>query len=290
MMIPHCFHIGYHKTASTYLQGEVFQKLAGYFSFITPEQSYYDGREKLTVPNSVLAGDPEAPPGRKKLLFSDNRLTGTAYRDDLSFADMILATNKNAKIMVCIRSQFTVLRSYYFTCSKNGYAGSFEKFVHELAKNGKLQYFTMVSAYRERFGAGNVKVLFQEDLARDPERFLIGVLDFLGVTEQTAADFSIQRRRESPSDLVIDSWSLSSRIAAMCGLAPGPAKRAIDHVTVGLAFPASRLWKRIFKTPLNYRDYGRLAPLIESYWGDSNRRLFDLLGRSISDYRYPGAR
>lgn len=290
MPVPDCFHIGYHKTASTYLQAEVFKRLASYH-YVRAKPSYDDRNQLIEISNEELMVDPEAASGRKKLLYSHNSLTGDAYHDDVSTVDLVHATNPSAKILISIRSQFAALRSYYFTCSKNGFGGSYETFIHHLADNGKLRYFEMVSAYRDKFGPENVKVLFYEELARDPDRFLCGLLDFLGITNQTAVDFPKLRRRPSPSDLVIDAWSISSRLAAAIGCERnGGLKRAIDQITVGPAFLASRIWSDAFGSPLNYRNYDRHAPTIDRVYGETNRKMFDLLGLSISEYGYPGAR
>ena len=207
---PHFVHIGFPKTASTWLQElfgarkeicflykpnffhwddcfskgkdfyfSLFQPKEGNKIFLDSDEAYAIGRrfgsfgwDCLCQPNLKLSD--------KFILPSDRQL----------IANRIHEISPEAKILMVIRNQADWLSSVYKHHIRKGEHGSFGKFLDssDCTYPGKdfLSagfYSQTAELYFRLFGKENVLVLFYEDLINNPTGFLDKVSDFLGINK-----------------------------------------------------------------------------------------------------------
>lgn len=205
---PHFVHIGFPKTASTWLQ-EVFGRHPEICFLYKPKFFHWDdcflrGKEfyqSLFQPkagNKILLDSDEvysvgrhfasfgwdcrceSELGNKFILPSDNSLIAHRIHD----------TVPEAKILMVIRNQVDWLASVYKHCIRKKEFRSFRKFLNspnaphfgkEYASAGF--YSSAIELYFKLFGKENVLVLFYEELLSNSAGFLDKISDFFGISK-----------------------------------------------------------------------------------------------------------
>ena len=193
-------HIGYHKTATTWLQRNLWNSIK--HGFINP-LSIEDLREHLTFKHALdydpvkfrefyeskIPGNPEIVP-----VISRERLSGspsTGGHDTKDMADRLYAAFPDAKILIVIREQIDMIASSYFQYLKAGGACSLEDYMSPpkkalalpLFELGYFDYSKLINYYRNLFGKENVLVLLYEEFRDKPESFCSKIYKFLGLKE-----------------------------------------------------------------------------------------------------------
>jgi len=280
-------HIGFPKTATTFLQTRVFPALRDF--------RYFDARESERFFASVIGHDDtifdfaaarrslqDAWDTHAKSLFSYEPLTGLEYRS--AFVNRTLIAQRLRKlgferVIITIRNQFDVLESAYRQYIRSGGVLKIDEYVtFDPAKTHYLypEYFDYHSIYRlyaETFGHSNVLVLQYERL-RD-SAFLAELCDFL----QTAAI------RVALDDTV--NASLSYRKTALL--------RIINYYTCNAYRPSHPISRRITTSFFEHRLAalpfwnGRrsfvepaMRSTIASFYGESNAKLAAAAGLVLS--------
>ena len=257
-------HIGYHKTATTWLQHRVFPNLGDRVAFF----GYLTFREALVKPSS-LEFDPTrarkhverlmAPHAGAVRVFSAERLSGSPHsggHDAAEMASRIKSVFGEAKILIVVREQVSMLVSNYKQYIRMGGTVSLEEYLEPprdlrvpLFRIENFCYHHLVEHHLGLFGEARVLVLPYELLERSRERFVARLLDFIGVDglrlEDKGGDQRIHpsmtdlqamlRRRVnvlSGGDTLHPVWPKAPRIAA--GLhrlidALGPADAGRRH-------------------------------------------------------------
>ncbi|GFK94846.1 hypothetical protein NNJEOMEG_02694 [Fundidesulfovibrio magnetotacticus] len=170
------YHVGYHKTATTWLQKHYFPTLA----------------DDLTRQGTAL--------------FSQEGLSGDFLFDAPETAARLAQLGLPAKAIICLRNQRTAVPSLYWTYVKCRGRLSYRNYMQTLVRNGKFRYATMVEAYFRAFGPENVLVLLYEDFQATPQAFLASILAFLNLDPE--------RAKESPPFCVVNkSMSTLSKVA-----------------------------------------------------------------------------
>ena len=173
-------HVGFHRTGSTFLQQAVFPHLGTYLNIAThdtggplgdlarffdfPRDIHNAPYEKGYVTSSAttdanvaslhkqLSAYWDAEPQRvgKPFLLSHENIVGPAfYCDHLGMPEQIARVFPRTKILLCIRSQFTIIPSIFnHNFSKVG-TTQYQRFVETLIRNEKLHYHTVIQRYRE---------------------------------------------------------------------------------------------------------------------------------------------
>jgi hypothetical protein len=159
-------HVGLHKTGTTFLQNEVFPKI--------PEINY---QRKVDLTTSVVEG--------KTNLFSDENLDGGSYRlfskpdDRYKIAMNLYKMFPNAGIIVCLRDEKSWLRSAWKQYVLSYYGYTFKDYCKKMDKetlNFKGYVFYLSNLFND-----NVFVTNYETLVKDPQNFVKGICDFIGV-------------------------------------------------------------------------------------------------------------
>jgi hypothetical protein len=196
-------HIGYHKTATTWLQNEVIPRHPRVHSYVSGPV-WDDPFLRCIVADSDREFDPERareayetgllrlgtlPPG-DVVVVSAERLSGHAASggyDTIRIARRLHAVVPEARVLVVVRSQIDMIESEYRQLVGEGYRGRISSIWSSDAWKrvqfdlGHYEYDTLVREYQQSFGAENVAVFSYEGVVADRSGFLDRLAAFLGV-------------------------------------------------------------------------------------------------------------
>ncbi len=211
------FHIGLHKTGSTYLQKEVFPL---YRECFVASGGVGECAEALRH----LAGAPAAAyrPGPVRALLTELELThrnvllsrealGGRLWDDpigtgLETARRIAELWSECRVVICIRKQGQMLRSVYAQYVRQGGTESPRSFLAAGSADGAfapeyLEYDRLVQTYVDLLGSDQILVLPYERLAEDQAEAGRTIAAFVGGSFDGTC--SVRRRNRS-----LDGWRL----------------------------------------------------------------------------------
>lgn len=211
-------HIGYHKTGSTWLGRCVFpDRDAGFAVAVRPRDlhSAFVGVNPFAFrPEAAReALEPRIRAVRDRVpVLSHERLSGNPHSggyDSKTIAERLAATFPDARVLVVLREQVSMLVSLYKQYVKRGGAASFERYVGAPPARGPLpafrhdflEYHHLVGYYQDLFGAANVLALTYELLRKNPAAFLGRLGDFL---EVPATNARARLENVSPSAFSLD--------------------------------------------------------------------------------------
>lgn len=197
------FHIGHHKTATTWLQMKYFDshpQLNLVSNFLTPWEdpflSYLIGTsERKFDANTcidMLEGTELEDDTNYVNVISAERLSGHPYSggyDSYLIAERICRCFPDSKIIIVIRNQLDMLISMYQQLVREGYLGTFKNFINSKHWKGTsfsldfLEYDLIVKKYQSMFTDDRVLVLLYEDMRADLVRYVGQISKFLGVDD-----------------------------------------------------------------------------------------------------------
>lgn len=107
---------------------------------------------------------------------------------------------KDTKVLIVIRNQLDLIRSYYFECVRGGYPGYFAPFLdyifhyqfHSIISD--LRYCQLYRLYCRMFGKENVMLLPMEAIVASPREAVESICEFSGVS---TGNFPLQRHNDS---------------------------------------------------------------------------------------------
>ena len=195
------FHIGYHKTGTSWLQKEFFENpvteinsLAKYnerpkwvTEFVKPFYLYDE--------NKVIGYVNQSYKKNKLNVFSLERLSGypsTGGYDSLEIAYRLKSLFPNAKVLIVVREQKSMIRSHYIEYLKaNGAEKLEELFTPKrfyLIRNPtfNLEFFNynhLINKYDELFSKDNVLVLPFELMKDRPDLFIDRIFNFCQIKD-----------------------------------------------------------------------------------------------------------
>ena len=176
--------MGYHKTATTWLQNTVFQPPFGFRQILSHDEIF----DRVIAPHgldfdpaplaALIAERRAAPPaGTGVDVISLEALSGRPYdggRESDAYARRLQAVAPGARILVTIREQHTILASIYMQYLLRGGTESPQRFFDEKPFIGHakftadhFRYHRLVGLYQDLFGADAVLALPQETIAAD---------------------------------------------------------------------------------------------------------------------------
>lgn len=305
-------HVGYHKSASTFLQQQIFPFLPiNYVFFAGDKRQYLDmiESEDGLDPDAIRAWlDDEISrkykEGRRSItLLSHEELSGHphGYRNISPFttAKNLKSVFPDAKILVIVRNQLDYITSLYtYRVAIKGYeTRSFARFLNEEGEKGlfdHLEYHGLIEFYHQIFGPEKVAVLPLELLLAKPEMFYHRLFEFLEVPPQ---DFKNAR----PSNVstkrlaILDFWrpinylfgQILNLLRLVLGKRPGNFPRfrssfyALKRTLTGVL---NKLLAR--SKQLEILESSGFAPVVERF-AESNHRLNRLLNTDLALLGYP---
>jgi hypothetical protein len=202
-------HIGYPKTATTWLQTRVFPlDVEGWFrligsrqlviaNFVTVRGFRFDECIARAAFHVDLAGSLSS--GRIPVI-SHERLAGTAHSggyDAQSIADRLARTFPGARVLIVIREQDQMLLSSWQQYVRDGGACSLRRYLDPprdgrvpLFRYEQFEYDALVNYYHRLFTQERVCVLPMEQLERAPHTFLRTLAEFAGADATADVDHS----------------------------------------------------------------------------------------------------
>lgn len=307
-MQPDAIHIGFSKCASTFLQAYFDQHPQIYLV----NQSHY-------LAPFALSSFPDGNDSYKKLfdgagsgqvaLESDEHIVlplfhpvlgsaATTLESVVEVAARISSIRPGARIIVVIRNQVGMLISRYSEYILCGGIRSFAEFVGEFlccSSDGINYYQNYYSRILDilvaEFGAKNVLMLLQEELAQDEDSTISALSEFLDVEFLRPEERGMVSRRVGLSDLGIKVVRCLNKLVVR------EPKQSYKEAEVRVPF----LIYKVLQRGLRVLDYylprsikgnkeeiltSSIENRIRATFGEDNARLSEMLGRDISDLGY----
>lgn len=299
------FHIGYPKTATSWLQSSFLPKVknANYIPRGETARAFVQCSHWEFNPHAVR--EKFANYSDKRMIFSLEGFVGTTHNFGLNgyltveHAHRIKETYPEATIILFIRKQTEIIASSYAQYIKGGGTHGIRKFLHHqsLRNLGGLmlfnwQYFEyhhVIKLYSDLFGKENVHVFLFEDFMQNRQEFIKSFSSSLKL--EVDLD-SISLFKVNPGYRRIIKWIalITNRFTER----KMPNKYYMIHIPGWFRFSKQILLKlnrfRIFGKYLSSRDYlsRKLRREIEDYFRRSNNILvseFQL--EKIREFNYP---
>lgn len=299
-------HVGWPKTATTYLQAHVLPALEGLSYLGKPyapgplaaAMRNLQSMDSVALPRTdalaVLRRHLHAV-GGPVVLSTEGLCMSTggggfyAHADRALIAERLLeAFGADARILFTIREQMSWLESYYlYHVSGHVYTGRFvtatEWFArqHALPAHGAIlaaDYWPTIDAYRRLFGAQNVLVLPFEQIAADMPEACRQIAAFCGASYPAGWQPPQERVRERPAARALAFAAFNRYFLS-------------DAVRAAFARTVPRRIKRSFKTLLGggaraRADFSPYAEVLRALYGPGNRALEEALGLPLGRLGY----
>ncbi|MEX2201521.1 MAG: sulfotransferase [Dongiaceae bacterium] len=313
-------HIGLHKTGTTWLQFHLFPRAdCGFhlpdFPGMTPKQRAkaigvrlcYDKHNRLMNESNFNADAVRAeiaellvPQGTTPVV-SHERLAGHPLSNGFDRAilrDRIRAVLPNARILIVVREQFSMLMSSYLQYLKYGGWHDIDQYLFP-PSDGRLptlsidfwEYDRLIEMYRSVFGADRVCVLPYEMLSHDPQEYVRRICSFAGTA--APGDIDTGRRENQRRGYAAAYWFrrmtwINRRTAA------NSFRPSFTPPWLGKIF--DRGFKQVFESGMpgfversvERKLQHKLEQLVDRRcFADSNRRTAALTGLDLESYGYP---
>ena len=296
-------HIGYHKTATTWFQNQVWPAATSHDyvsrgetqqALLAPPGMHFDA----TTARAVLALEGRTRP----VLLSEENLSGYPHNGGMhgligpEMARRILATLPDAQIVIFVRNQREIVRATYAQYVAGGGTWSLRRYLGgKVGRHGALtrsykapafewEHFAfdrLVAHYDALFGAESVHVYPYEWL-REPEAFLLRLRRDLGVAvpASVAARPRANRSLGRAALLALRFANLFTRqsVVNKTTLIDLPGGQGLRHAAKWLV---KRLPSRPFRLPADIEAH------IDSFYGASNARLADRRDLPLAALGYP---
>jgi hypothetical protein len=299
-------HIGYHKTATTWMQRQLFMPVHGYRQLCGHEEVFrhivqphglcFDPKPMQAL---IATAREKVAPGEVGVVSSEI-LSGHPIfggRESEVYAERLAQIFPEAKILISIRNQMNILPSVYLQYVLRGGTMPADRFfegTNEIGYFGfsavHFEYDRLVGHYQNLFGEKNVYILPQEKLRTDLNESMAHLANFSGnnryaeLTEnaknpvgQSYPEYSVPilRRINHVQSSTLNPWpilSLGTTPKGIYKVAGYFMKRPIVSTLMKGRKPISDYVKENFK----------------GYYEESNKRLVDLSAYPLKIFGYNG--
>lgn len=301
--IPVLIHVGLHKTGTTWLQKKFFPYLENvvyvdnvemiHSIFLTPRFGDFDVARVMEVFRPYIM---KAFSAGQPLLISDEALGGRPFHQKFVREITALRLQRafpNARILVTIREQEALVRSFYGEYLRYGYASSLREFlnqdlndpnIHPILDLAFYEFDRLFSFYRAVFGTRNVDVIPSEWLLADNAAFASRLGALLGTAMRAPAGIGTsERERPAWSGWARRYQQFANRLSPQDSRASRKPGRLsansvaywIDRVTPGWARRATA-----------ERERQLVREMIGQYYVHSNRRFAEMAGFDLGALGY----
>lgn len=317
-MVSPLIHIGYHKTATSWLQKCLFGVRDRGFYPLTPEttsdpktaakflEKYFVQNESGQILSPFVSRAPEIRdiiskfdvPNTSVPVISSERLSGNPHVggfDSKLIANRLAESFPDAKILIVIREQTSMIISTYFQYLLIGGVLPLKKFLQTTYDGRKpgfsldhFKYDMLIEHYRELFGKENVLVLPYEMFSRDPAGFIEHIGNFSGADiPADLLDYSLTPNKRA-SKTVLHRTRL---------LHPFLYRQSIDGISL-LGIPRAknlRKWLRkfleIFVSQQAEEKFlenmtQEISQDLNDFYIASNKKTQNLTGYDLGDFGY----
>ena len=273
-------YLGYHKTASKWIWKHFFTE-------------HYPHRQVNLTRESASELWDEIDNSSGPFIVRQRLEDGLMGEEVPDLAATVAETFPDARVVLGIRSQRSMLASHYGQYITNGGRMGLKAYLEEAVKT-KWHYQAVLEPFFERF-PGRVHVYLFEDLRRDSFELLRHLRDFVGPPDSGLSDDKVRKIANQPPmnpqrhDLVIDMMRALNRLRMRHrknAIIPEIRRPGHDHILVELAEYIARKYTNRTGRPLRYRTFDDHG-LLEDVYGSENRALSDFLKRSLADDGYP---
>jgi sulfotransferase family protein len=302
-------HIGFQKTASTWLQDKVFESAAvGFGTFggeaavkreiIAPDDLEFDA----AACREAFAGELEAVQASGLVpVLSAERLSGDmlygAY-DGARLADRLVGTFPEARVLIVVREQRSMLFSTYQQYVKVGGLLELRDYLRRASKSHpwpcdlrRYEYDRLIGRYHELFQAERVLALPYELFQSDPIGFVHRIAEFGGAAPDEGAveglKFGKVMNRSLPASTIAAkrrlNWLVRERMNPWAPIeGKGRAGRRLTKMarSFGRSAP-DRLTARI---ELRMRE--TIAETVGDRYRASNARTSAMIGLDLAEFGY----
>lgn len=293
-------HIGYHKTATTWLQERYFAHhpevlMVGDMTLIWehvagPHALDFDATAARRFFEPQLE---EAARQGKVPVVSSERLSGNPHSggyDSKEIANRLFQVFPEGRVLVVVRNQVAMIESMYKQYVRMGGVSPLPEYLDPprdrklpLFSLDHLRYHRLVAWYGSLFGLERVKVLPYEWFAGDASAFLREVARFAGIDESFECSVD-ERVYPGLADL---SVALRRRVNRWRG---GSSFNPVRIGYPGLTGRLLNLADRIGASSLGRLRAGRYRNYVEArvgdYYVESNRELARMTGLELEGYGY----
>ena len=300
---PLVFHIGFHKTASSWLQsvfipdaGNNIRTIGGRFEprrdMVWPRAFEYDAaavRAKYQPQLQTAASNNEVP------IISDERFSGNPISggyDTKEIADRISETFPDCRILIVIREQRSMLYSTYDQYVRRGGGSSIGNFLFPNARYvvppfrfEHFMYDKLIGYYMSLFSAEKVRVLPFELFRKQPESFLDQMLEFCGATCTSMPDTARRVNKGRAASIIpierrLNYFLVRDDVNGQSPLAIPRADYYLKPLVAKLRLPAfiDRKIKAAIEKEVSAACQGRFQA--------SNKRTETLTGLDLRQYGY----
>jgi len=194
-------HVGMHKTGTTFIQEEIFQRVAS-----RDPLNEINYMETFDISNHIEEG--------KINIISDENLDGGSYRLSSNhkrrntIAHNLAKLYPDAKVIVCIRNQKTWIRSAYkqFVLGYGAKDHSFKDYVRDIDAE-VLDFVGYTKLLEDLFPS--VHVCHFEDLVENPAGFIMNICKFIGIDYPIGVNY--RRKNVAISDKQVSTIRKISR-------------------------------------------------------------------------------
>jgi len=307
-------HVGYHRTATSWLQKNVFANPAAGFGWVGKKQPDHPVRQVISLPWSEFdAGvlrerfdaltDPIRAEGHVPVV-SFERLSGHAASggyDSAQIAERLRAVFPEARVLIVMREQRSAILSNYRMYVKAGGAATLRDFLLPATTPNRrvptfdfrfFEYHRLLERYRGLFGADNVLGLLYEQFVAEPRSYVAAITGFAG---------------RPPAGALLDALPYDQSQHGSPGAAELRALRFLNHFIRSELNPTPALDLR---RPHALRKLARSAAaaavtpkraasrlerslrreveeLVGDRYAESNRRTAELTGIDVGRYGWP---
>ncbi len=311
MALETLIHIGYHKTASTWLQTHILDNpetlLKRFFS-------KKDIRDFIVLPHSLDFNSKAVRTHHLKLMkqaietenlsedtisvISSERLSGHPHSggyDSKEIADRLKACFPDGKVLIVIREQKSAISSCYLQYVKYGGTCSIKDYIKPpkrglpvipLFKFEHFDYVKLIQYYRTLFGEDKVLVIPYELFKDDPQKFYTHIVEFSGAKRLKEIPFgNVTNKRLSY--LMSKFARQANKLFVKTTLNPSaPSSEYFSNNTIGFFMVLDRLVPKFIKKICDKS----LDKYIESQVGErfleGNKELQKIVNFDLSKYGY----
>ena len=275
-------HIGFHKTASTWLQKELFPKLLN-VDYIDTEQTWNLFSEQLLNNSKNKAKEIIENSINNTILFSDERILSSDNKIANS-PEYLAEIFPDAEVVIFVRNQLEKVVSNYSQFIKWGgklKPDDFFKRPKGTRDRESHNYYKTISSFRQFFAKEKVRIFFYEDFSNNQELFVDSFLQELKLEYSGQLNYNkVHNRKLSPKELEIfrkiNSFTRNIKPQFLANLIQSVKRRLLNNL-------GSEKTKR--QTAKQYLG-PNLCNYISNYYKEGNRELLKEF-QQIKKYNYP---
>jgi hypothetical protein len=289
--MPTLVHIGLQKTASTTFQKSIFPRLSNCVDL----RAHRDFDE--FVRSVERHEDDEYPESRWREYLESVVLPGQTLivsREDFSkrphwhrTAGRVHDLAPDARILLCLRNQTTIMPSLYSQHLKGGGHVAFQTWAAKHLKDPNwLTWDRLVERYYELFGRERVKVMAYEQLKADPTGFVKEVCSYV-LPDEPPLEVDIPNVNKGLSRPSRWIFRRANRLFRESEKNPKPilASDAAWRAVESVLYKVDPTVLRNFSRDSGQRDRDFVESL-RPRWAASNTRLQELTGLPLGEYGY----